>query len=320
MEDERLESNQSTELSGEKKARRISWLMVAVVIVLIMQVVIFVTVSQLKQTTSEMKSNMSYMQNQIQDIGNNAAQQISSAMEAENSIINDFTCTVGSYNKEDKTVEVRYTVIPKEWKQGAQLKIACKAFEVQLQQNPANSAEFTASVWLPLSADISDAKIIYTVDGLQKTETPAYYGSIEEAIPRLTASYSGRSSSSPDGKTVRYVLQGSVECGMENTAAYSVDNFSSCYIIGQVGDKKVYKKKVELERGGTVTVDIDETFEVKSGEIFSFYATAKGQNGLNYKILLDNQKFDSSGQPSNGNNDFQQMVVMDDNGTVLLTR
>lgn len=243
---------------------------------------------------------------------------INSILDKQGSLLDSYEIGFGdSLDKDNLTVPVKFTVVPKEYSEGLTVNIQLND-EIFILNKKGTSFETTADIDI---FDTFQPKVVISQNGIQKTESiDEYYDLYNKFLLQLDGNYNGSIQYS-NGKHI--YKGGNIELRITNTNDTMPEKVSIIYDINgsTLREDEVDISEFSNESYATnfITTDIIDEVELSANEILTVYANIQDKYGINYKYVVLRNEVDKNGEPvfnspewSNGS-----VVEITRNGKVL---
>ncbi|WP_313342467.1 hypothetical protein [Sedimentibacter sp.] len=221
---------------------------------------------------------------------------IDSILEKQSSLLDSYKIEFGeSLNKDNLTVPVKFTIVPKEYSEGITVNIQLND-ESFILNKKVTSFETTIDV------DIFEAfqpKVVISQNEIQKTESlDEYYDLYNKFLLQLEGSYNGSTRYS-NGKHI--YKGGKIELRITNTNDTMPEKVSIVYDINgsTLREDEIDISEFSNERNVTnfINADIIDEVELSTNEVLTVYANIQDKYSINYKYVVLRNEVDNNGEP-----------------------
>ena len=235
------------------------------------------------------------------------------------SILTKTNYDMGEINSENNTVEVKFSITPKEYKEGSTAKIYINNAPYDMTYS---NGDFVYTYTGPIETDINPDKIEILSNGISYSESleNLSINTKEMFFPYIYADFNYSKSDVTNGKLN---LEGDVNV---NYAKYSDTDYEivSAKVIALVNDKTVKEYTCELENNGDVYsyIHISDIFDIGNSGKFRLILVTTDSRGYIYENTLFGLSTNASGTILNdGNsNDYYLTRVYDKNHNFLFDK
>jgi len=230
--------------------------------------------------------------NEISNIYSN----INSILEKQGSLLDSYEIKFGdSLDKDNLTVPVKFTVVPKEYSEGLTVNIQLNDESIILNKK---GTSFESTVDIDVF-DTFQPKVVIGQNGIQKTESiDEYYDLYNKFLLQLEGYYNGSIQYS-NGKNI--YKGGKIEIRVTNTNDTAPEKVSIVYDINgsTLREDEVYISDFSNELYATnfITTDIIDEVELSADDVLTVYANIKDKYGINYKYVVLRNEVNKDGEP-----------------------
>lgn len=285
---------------------------------------IIINIFSLLKINSLENSMDNYFQQIVSGINRNNSEisniysNIDSILEKQSSLLDSYKIELGdSLNKDDLTVPVNFTVVPKEYSEGLIANIQLNDESFIMNKNGA-SFETTIDVGI---FETFQPKVIISQNGIQKTESiDEYYDLYSKYLLQLGGNFNG-SKRYADGKHI--YKGGNIEIRITNINENVPEKVSIVYDINGKTIKEeeadISKFDNDLYTTNSIHTDIIDEVELKANEILTVYANVQDKYGIDYKYVVMRDEVNENGEPVFGSPEWSNgsQVEISRNGKVL---
>ena len=221
---------------------------------------------------------------------------IDSILEKQSSLLDSHKIEFGeSLNKDNLTVPVKFTVVPKEYSEGLTVNIQLNDESFILNKN-GTSFETT------IDADIFETfqpKVVISKDGIQKTESlDEYYDLYNKFLLQLEGYYNGSTRYS-NGKHI--YKGGNIELRITNTDDNMPEKVSIIYDMNgsilREDEVDISQFSSESKVTNFINSEIIDEVEMNANDVFTVYANIQDKYSINYKYVVLRNEVDNNGEP-----------------------
>ncbi|WP_212633459.1 hypothetical protein [Sedimentibacter saalensis] len=251
--------------------------------------------------------------NEISNIYSN----INSILDKQGSLLDSYEIEFGdSLDKDNLTVPVKFTVVPKEYSEGLTVNIQLNDESFILNKK---GTSFEATVDIDIF-DTFQPKVVISQNGIQKTESiDEYYDLYNKFLLQLEGYYNGSTQYS-NGKLI---YKGNIDLRITNTNDTMPEKISIVYDVNgsTLREDEVDISEFSNESYATnfiTTGTIDEVM-LSANEVLTVYANIQDKYGINYKYVVLRNEVDKNGEPVYNSPEWANgsIVEITRNGKVL---
>ncbi len=249
----------------------------------------------MQNTLNTLNNNYSILNSSIGSISNDVRNSLNEA----SSMLAKTNYSIGEINSENNTVEVKFNITPKEYKEGSTAEIYINNVPYDMTYS---NGDFVYTYTGPIETDINPDKIEILSNGVSYSESleSLSINTKEMFFPYIYADFNYSKSDVANGKLN---LEGDVNV---NYAKYSDTDYEivSAKAIALVNDKTVKEYTCELENNGDVYsyIHISDTFDVGNSGNFRLMLVTADSRGYIYENTLYGLSTNSSGNILNDGN------------------
>ena len=296
---------------------------VLLIINTILLIVCLVQMSNLKTEISNMRSNMGNQISNIQTNINNSYSYIEETLKKEASIVSNAEWEFGNMDIEDRTIEVKAYVIPKEYQPDVtQAFFICGDEEVPAKYN---NGKYEVTMEISLFEDVSIPSVIFKENEMIRTESLDWiFNPRNELLPVVYAYNHGSvgfGKAKDKDNTGTWIFNGALDIDI---IARNMEEFDiqKAEIIRYIDEKEVERIDIDLnilEGHGKLWYDWKPTFEIPYGSTQDIFAEVTMQCGLVYRAPISCCGMDEHGNPieDNGVLGSMEASIYDTNGNLL---
>lgn len=271
-------------------------------------------INGLKNEIEVLRSSLSGQISTVNSLVSDIYSNIDSKLKNEASLI-----TASGYDYEELDVEnglvnMRIHITPKQYspdKTEASVYINENKYEMTLL-----NGDFVLDFKVPIFEDSTVSKIVFTEDGIIKTESLDWYFSpVYEFIPTVDAFLSG---SWHHGNG--YDMSGTIEVDINAP----LSKITKTFIIEKLDGKVENKESIDMKFDNTNEYythgyyEISKVLDVPKGSTYELYLALEDESGLVYVSRLDRYELDSNGNVvDNNDNMYKSADVYDKEGNLL---
>ena len=266
--------------------------------------------NEIEVLRSSLSGQISTVNSSVSDIYSN----VDSKLKNEASLI-----TASGYDYEELDVEnglvnMRIHITPKQYspdKTEASVYINENKYEMTLL-----NGDFVLDFKVPIFEDSTVSKIVFTEDGIIKTESLDWYFSpVYEFIPTVDAFLSG---SWHHGNG--YDMSGTIEVDINAP----LSKITKTLIVEKLDGKVENKESIDMKFDNTNEYythryyEISKELDVPRGSTYELYLAIEDENGFVYVSRLDRYELDSNGNVVDNNDDmYKSADIYDKEGNLL---
>lgn len=288
-----------------------------IISLLIINMICLMRINNLKNTMDnyyqQIVSSINRNNNEISNIYSN----INSILDKQGSLLDSYEIEFGdSLDKDNLTVPVKFTVVPKEYSEGLTVNIQLNDESFILNKK---GTSFEATVDIDIF-DTFQPKVVISQNGIQKTESiDEYYDLYNKFLLQLEGYYNGSTQYS-NGKLI---YKGNIDLRITNTNDTMPEKISIVYDVNgsTLREDEVDISEFSNESYATnfiTTGTIDEVM-LSANEVLTVYANIQDKYGINYKYVVLRNEVDKNGEPVYNSPEWANgsIVEITRNGKVL---
>ncbi len=257
---------------------------IALVALVIMQIVSFVQIGNLRNTINNYENNfhneIDHLRTEISGIYSN----VDNMLEEEASILQTAEYEIGELNLDTLVAPVTFTIVPKTIADDTTVAIDINGTP---HQTTRNNTEFTATVDIEMG-DVVTPNIVITTGGIQHLQAMnARISLTDEFVPEISyPRFTGIENPSPE-----YSASGHVRFDVKE--AMNGNSITTAEFIAKVDDAEVFTLPFEQPHNGSFEAPVTMEFPVSAGQTVSYYVNATDEMGFTHEHLFHRQTIGS---------------------------
>ncbi len=250
---------------------------IALVALVVMQIVSFMQIGDLRSTISNYENNfyneIDHLRTEISGIYSN----VDNMLEEKASILQTAEYEIGELNLDTLAAPVTFKIVPKTIADDTEVAIDINRI---LHQTIRNNTEFNATVDVEMG-DVVNPNIVITTGGIQHLQGMNARISLTDAfVPEIMyPSFGGSISPSPE-----YSASGHVDFDIKE--AMNGNTIVTADFIVKVDHAEVFSSPIELPLKGSFEVEVTLDIPVSDGQTVSFYVNATDEMGFTHEHLF----------------------------------
>ena len=276
------------------------WQKIINILTLLLLVVCFIRIGELKNDIQNLKNNVNNAQNMLQSSINSISSNVRYEMERANNLLSDSGWNTSGLDIENKTATLYCYVVPKVYNPDKTVvTILYNNDEVLMTlENGRYVAEFA----IPLFEDCKIDNVQFEEDGTIRTQqlnwtlNPRY-----DLVPTAYINYSGSSRQDYKGENITRTYSGDIEIDFEHKGF--AGKIEEAEVVLLVDGKEEWKYKPAIEEVykddyiSQYRADIEYSFDIKRGNSIKLYTEFVDENGWRYRSVLEDITISEKGNP-----------------------
>lgn len=283
-----------------------------ITILTISQLISIIKINKLERKIESIDGGIHNLNNTIRNDMDNIYYNIDNILSEKASLIESATSEIGTFNVDEFTVPITFTLTPKEVSEYTAVSLE---FQGEVFPMEKNNTTFSATISFDIFSD-AFPKIVIDENGVKKTmeDKEIGIGNIKERLfPTIYPSL--WSQVRFDGKV--YKIKGTLDFGRENVETEI--KYEKMRFLIKVDDKLISDKvifPVSLSSG----YEVDEEIPLGNGQVCTMLVIATDSIGLEHHYIVDNWVAESGSQRRarlEGGLDFGEKYIYSSDGKLL---
>lgn len=277
-------------------------------VMILLNLILLAYTMALEKNISNLRVYMSNQFSQLQNEINGISYNISSAQEAQASLFNSSSWSLGEVNSDGLTIPLVVSVVPKEVSTNTTATLTANGASMPMTRD---GVQFNAEIPVRLF-DLLDAYVTFETEGVQRNQSLCSLMPFEERLIALNAYNSGNSFEASGNK---FTLDGKVDIDLKIPEGSSV---TSLKIVTTDNGTPIQELVLDPSLQHQ-TADYKLEIQLEANRTYETAVVATDSYGLTYRAIVDRQITGvDANLPDFGEMDWWgNMVILDKNGQVL---
>ena len=275
------------------------WQKIFNIVTLILLVVCVVRIGAVENEISNLRNSMNSNHNTLQNNISAISSNVRNEMEQANNLLSESSWNTANLNIEGKTATLSCYIVPKEYNPAkTAAAIICNGEKVPMTLE---NGRYTAELTIPIFENTVVSNVQFSEEGAIRTQqlnwsiNPRY-----DMIPTAYIHFSGESGHNYKGDNITRYYRGYAEIDFEHKGF--AGTFKDVEIVTLVNGKEADRTRPELEElrndeyMSNYRAEIEQSYEVKTGDTIEMYATFIDDNGWEYRSVLEDVTIGKKGE------------------------
>lgn len=254
---------------------------IIIVLLVIAQVISFYKISDLERRINQSLNTISLIQDNVMNKINSIYSNVDDKLKRQASYLEHVEMTLGTPNKEDLTIPITYTVIPKEVSSKTSLSLDFNGEVLTMERN---GTSFTITVFADIFSPAISPKILIIEDDIIKTEQNDLlniYNIKNELFPYFSVHLAGRTRYNNQ----EYIAEGTIYSDIkESKVSLASIKYIGAKLIVKVDDNIV--KDVSIDINSLDGYEVNEKIPLKDGETCTMTIIVKDSLNLEHHFVI----------------------------------
>lgn len=254
---------------------------ILIILLIFTQVISYLKISNLERRVEQTDRNISNLQDNVNNNINSIYSNVDKKLEELASNIKDIEITIGTFNEEDLTVPITYTIIPKEVSNNTALSLD---FAGEMLEMDRNGTSFSLTRDTDIFSQEVFPTIIITDDDITKVEQNDLlnlHSVKNEIFPYSSIRLPGSSS----GNRKRYKRTGIIRWDIKPSGISETIKFTEASLVIKVDDNIISDNSIDINN--LDGYEVDEEISLKDGQICTMIIVIKDSLNLEHHFTID---------------------------------